>query len=330
MGRIEEGIVTRRALLGGLGAGSAALATSATAADVVGAAPIPMAAPVAPTSAPAVTTLASPHEPGMSYVYKAMYDFRPEIAPVVTPGAYGYVVNFDDPSTEELETGGVGTLMATVDLPPGAVLHDIEWYVHNSEQADIGVAASIWVAGQPYDPERDVLVLPVPLAPDIQVVSGLVPSDRSGPWPDGCKLVLAAVSIGLGGFEVQGARVGYSSAPRSIVMSDRPVRVYDSRNAGGALVPNASRVIPLSAAVPVTAGGALVSLSITAAKGTGTLRVGRAGEAPTATGLQWSRSGDKVTNLVVTGISDTAEMVVQSIAATGSTQVIAEVVGYLV
>ena len=52
--------------------------------------------------------------------------------------------------------------------------------------------------------------------------------------------------------------------------------------------------------------------------------------APTATGLQWSRSGDKVTNLVVTGIDDAAQMVVQSIAATGSTEVIAEVVGYLV
>ena len=83
-------------------------------------------------------------------------------------------------------------------------------------------------------------------------------------------------------------------------------------------------------AVPVTAGGALVSLSITASKGTGTLRVGRAGVAPTATGLQWSRTGDKVTNLVVTGIDDAARMVVQSIAATGSTEVIAEVVGYLV
>ena len=335
MGRIDEGIVTRRALLGGLGAGGAAVVVGAAAAESVGAAPATGAggparfasAGAAAALVPA-TSLASPELPGITYDYVSMVRFRPHIASTAWLYDQGMWAGNEDPANED-EPGGV--LIASVPVPPGALLHDVEWYVLNEWDNDIVVTTQAWVPGQPIvGPDQATVETTVPPALGVRAVQSAVPADLADAWT-GVASVELGITTPLGGqVQINGARVGFSSAPQSITMLDRPVRVYDSRNSGGALKPNTSRVIPLGAAVPVTAGGALVSLSITAARGTGTLRVGRAGVAPTATGLQWSRTGDKVTNLVVTGIDDAARMVVQSIAATGSTEVIAEVVGYLV
>lgn len=335
MGRIDEGIVTRRALLGGLGAGGAAVVAGAAAAEPVGAAPATGAtgparfasAGAAAALVPA-TSMASPELPGITYDYVSMVRFRPHIASTAWLYEDGIWAGNEDFMNED-DPGGV--LVASVPVPRGAQLHDVEWYVINEWATAITVTAQAWTPGRTIvGADQAIAETEVPPAPGMQLVQMVLPPDLADAWP-GVASVELGVTTPIGGqVQINGARVGFSSAPQSIVMLDRPVRVYDSRSSGGALKPNTSRVISLGAAVPATAGGALVSLSITAARGTGTLRVGRAGVAPTATGLQWSRSGDKVTNLVVTGIDDAARMVVQSIAATGSTEVIAEVVGSLV
>ena len=114
MGRIDEGIVTRRALLGGLGAGGAAVVAGTAAADVAEAAPVAAAAPLAATSAPAVSSLASPHQPGISYVYKSKFDFRPDEVVAAGAGSYGNYPTNRNPGSEEVETTLFGRLVATV------------------------------------------------------------------------------------------------------------------------------------------------------------------------------------------------------------------------
>lgn len=333
MAEVTEGIVTRRALLGGLGAGSVALAGGAAAAGAAGASPA-VATPgtaAVPSGAPPVTSAASPHQPGISYVYRTGHEFQLIGASTVRLAEWGVALGNEDPG--DMDFGARGEFVASVEVPAGSLLYDLEFYVFSEVADAVRVTAYMWVPG--VGPAEDLgfgswLIPPTdPSEPGVVPLRVPVPGDRVGPWPEGSRLLLVAFMENVAGVGLDGARVGFSQAPRQLMMLTDPVRVYDSRTTGGALVPNALRVIPLGGAVPTSAAGALVSLSITASQGTGTLRAGRAGVSPTATALQWSRTGDKVTNLVSTGISADQEMVVQSISATGATHVIAEVVGYL-
>jgi hypothetical protein len=333
MAEVTEGIVTRRALLGGLGAGGVALAGGAATAGAAGAGPAAPGASAVAASPTVGASVASAPQPGISYVYRTPFEFQVVHASTIRGTNTGLVPANQNLLDSEFPLGAA-ELVASVDIPPGAELHDVEWYGCNMEDEPAFVFAAVWRAGGAWEDEVEVVsgYLPRIDPPEDRVDAYRleVPADRRGPWPEGSKLVLYAhFSESTAGLSLSGARVGFSQAPRQLMMLTDPVRVYDSRTTGGALVPNASRVIPLGAAVPTSAAGALVSLSITASQGTGTLRVGRAGVSPTATALQWSRTGDKVTNLVSTGISADQEMVVQSISATGATHVIAEVVGYL-
>jgi hypothetical protein len=333
MAELTEGIVTRRALLGGLGAGGAALAGGVATAGSVGASAAAPGASAAAGSAATATTAASAHQAGISYVYRTPFEFQLMYAATVRGTNTGVTPGNDDPLVSELPMGR-GDFVASVDLPPGALLHDVEWYACVFDDEPASVFARVWLAGGDWDDMVTVVGGQLPrIDPPEERVDAYrleVPADQRGPWPEGSKLLLyTRFEKSSTGLSLSGARVGFAQAPRQLMMLTDPVRVYDSRTTGGALVPNASRVIPLGAAVPTSAAGALVSLSITASQGTGTLRAGRAGVSPTATALQWSRTGDKVTNLVSTGISAEQEMVVQSISATGATHVIAEVVGYL-
>lgn len=224
-------------------------------------------------------------------------------------------------------SGGAG-LMTSFDLPPGAVLYDVEWYVFNNTGATMSAVNRVWVAGQAFL-GHSFGDTSISNGGGVKAVRSLANATGNGPFPHGCR-----VSCGVNGtsilFLVNGVRLGYKPGALSPVLLPSAVRAYDSRDGDGALAPNGTRTISLASAIPVGAVGAIISLSLTDCHGHGTVRLGAGGATPTATAIQWSRTGDQITTAANSAVDGSRQIAVKSAYSTGNTHVIVDVVGYLV
>ena len=306
--------LTRRGLLAGLGAlGGGAVLGATAGSGTAGAEPEP--SPLTDGSPRAIPTnlepIGSAPQAGTTYAYAMFVDFSVSAGTrtIGTAGAYG------------------GQLGTTFDLPPGAVLRDIEWYTRNQATTPFYAVAWLWVAGTDGQPVIDIRT--IPQSADIAATYVPVLTNFNGPFPLGTKLVLQAFAPTTT-TQIHGVRVGYSPGPLRPTLLPTPIRVYDSRSVNRPIAPNGTRNISLAAAIPVGAVGAIINLSVTNTNGTGTLRVGKGGDTPVATSLQWSRTGDRVTTSTTTQVSGNREIAVLSVSSTGTTQLLVDVVGYLV
>ena len=326
---MHQGIVTRRALMGGFGLGAGAVvvgAAAGTASAASGSGPY-SGGGSGGFAAAALDSIATPHEAGVTYRYCSPVDFKPLLASTMYAGENGHFAGPED----LLGSDPGGVLVCDIEIPIDAQLVDVEWYAQNTTGSDQMVGAWFWRPGVMAG-SGDTIVLATELPPSetLSATRSLVEGPWAAAWPAGHRLVLGATTPMDGSVQINGARVGYRQDSASqVVMLAEPDRVYDSRSSGGVLAPNATRTISLSDAVPEGASGALITLSITGSSGSGTLRVGTAGVEPLATALQWSRTGDKVTNLVSTAVSGARAIAVKSAYSTGSVHVIVDVVGYL-
>ena len=110
----------------------------------------------------------------------------------------------------------------------------------------------------------------------------------------------------------------------------RPVRVFDSRSSGnGARLGTGSvRTVTLTPEVPVGATGAIVNLMVLSTVGSGAVAAYAAGTAAGAGVLRWFASNQMLDNQVTVPLNAAAQM--SLVVKSGSTHVVADVVGYLV
>lgn len=316
----EEG-VSRRGLLAGLGAlggGVVAGGLFADAADAQSTSEGPVATRGPGSRAtPITSTIASAHLAGINYEYRAQFDFSPESS-TATRAFGGFGVH---------SVGAQTSMWTSVDLPRGAQVHDVEWYLYNTSGSTISAGAWIWTAGSGYL-NHQIATTPLASGSGIRAARTVVADANKGPYPAGCRLLLTTFTPTNATVQVNGVRVGYRPGAMGTQLLATPVRAYDSRSTAP-FAPNESRTISLAGAIPAGAVGAVLSLSVTGAQNRGTLRLGAGGATPTATAIQWSRTGDQVTTAANTALSAARTIAVKSVGSTGNAHVIVDVVGYL-
>lgn len=317
----EQRMISRRGVFAGLGAvgvaGAAGMLAPGTAyADAPSRGPRLSPAGARPHAVPAgVNPLASAPQKGCHYAFTTMWDFSPEHyssgrAWSPTGGVYA-------PS-------GVGdNLWATVDLPPGAILADVEWYLSATEA--VAMMGRLWVAGDAY---LSVIVADGTLAAGTSQARAtriVVPQNTNGPFPHGTKLVLGLFTPATGTISINGARVGYKLAPTGQVLLPAPVRVYDSHH-HKKIAAHGTRIHSLAAHLPIGATGALLNVTATGAERGGSLVVYSAAvPKPSTSSLHFAKQ-TPIANSVQSSVSATRAI---KISSSAKTHYIIDLVGYL-
>ena len=321
--------ISRRNLMAGLGAaGGAAILGGA----VLGAGPASAAPAKAtvqgraagstrslrPDAAPGgIAPISSAPQFGVAYQFRSWDDFLPE-----------------DDLLFGRKFGGGGFytsaandfLAATFDLPPGAVLYDLEWYVSNT--AAMVVYANIWQSSQAV--LDTIWSTTIPAGSGVTAHRFVIPSDVNGPYPHGTRLMVAAASQTNGSNLINGVRAGFTNAPRTPVLLSAPARVYDSRTADGPLASGHSRTISLASYLPDGAAGAIINPTVTQTVTNGYLKIYAAGTpAPGTSAVNWYGSSQTASNQSTVAVSLDRSLVVE-VHGGHSTQFLIDVVGYLV
>ncbi|WP_375426362.1 hypothetical protein [uncultured Friedmanniella sp.] len=321
--RLEYVPVDPRGLGGALGRRSLMLGAGA-AAVVAGAALTARPAEAAPRSAahggtkaqasPVTTTLASAPISGYTYHHASWLDFQLESGSGGRSwggyGAYGTAS---------------ATLWATLEIPAGALVRDVEWYVRNTSAGPSSGLARIWAAGTGtlYSTLVDT---PIPVGSGgVVATRSVVRADAYGPHPLGTKLALGISTTSDAAIQVNGVRVGFSQGAGSTGLLPTPVRAYDSRLSEGRLDGGSVRTITLPASVvrPGTSG-VIVNLTSVGSVASGYLKAYSASSpAPAVSALNY-QAGTTVANAAVVGVSSSRRI---KIYASKATHVIVDIAG---
>ena len=193
---------------------------------------------------------------GYTYLHRSYMDFQP-----FTGGSWTYS------GSGIWCSQGSGQLGSGVDLPPGAYLRDIEFYVAGSTTST--VAAYFWTTGSA---SVGILgSLSIPSTGDALVARRLViPSTMTGPYTLGARLLVWATTSAT--FRINGARVGLSSMPTGTTMLATPTRVIDSRSTTK-IGNGQTRIHDLSSRIPAGATSAILNVSVTSGEKSGGIAV---------------------------------------------------------
>ena len=137
---LTDNTIGRRGLI--VGAGAAALAAGATFAQPAAAEPKIAPGDEVRTNAqadgsPITTTIASAPVSGYIYRTACMFDFEPSFpSSQRTWGGSGTYT-----------AGSAGPLRATVEIPPGALVRDVEYYIYNNSGSSVFPDTYLYVAG---------------------------------------------------------------------------------------------------------------------------------------------------------------------------------------
>ena len=251
---------------------------------------------------------------GYSYVYRNYLDFFP-----VNNSGRTFAGN-----------GAWGTtsdeLRSTVELPFGAVLRDVEFYVASSNQ--VNLAVTLWRTQTAQATVLASTTFPGTTVDTIRALRFTIPSDVCGPYAPGSRLI-AAIGNTSSSTKINGLRVGFTRGPGGAVMLDKPVRAYDSRT--GAKIGNGqTRIHSIASYVPAGATAAIVNLSVTSGEKSGGLAVYGAGTTvPTGSALYWTSA--TVSNELHTRVTSDRKVKVTMRGVTGSKcHYFFDVVGYTV
>lgn len=309
--------VGRRGLI--LGAGAAALAAGVLA----GAEPALAKPPstkgdgtatgrVHADSSPISSTIASAPISGYTYRFVSMYDFRPFYGTSVwTWGGSG-----------AYSAGGASPMRASIEIPAGALVRDVEYYVYNGSSSGTAGSAFIWVPGSGviYDISADATI---PSGSGLSAVRAV--ASQSGPYPLGARLVVNVSTPADGSIQVNGARAGFQLGAAATGLLDAPYRAYDSRTTGGKLAAGSTRTITLPASiVPPGTTGVLVNITATLADGQGYLKVfsGAVAE-PSASAINYSKN-TPIANAMTVAVSNSRQL---KIKASAPVHVIVDITG---
>lgn len=268
---------------------------------------------------PNLNPISSAPQSGYSYRFVDMWDFTPE--------NYASGRSWTSGGGVYAPLGGGDTIWATIEIPPGAILGDVEWYL--SAKAETGLLARVWVAGTPtlMKPVADGLITGSSTLGLVRAQRIVVPPATNGPFPHGTKLALGVFTPGDASVAVNGIRIGFKGAPTGQVLLPKPVRMYDSRS-GARIAAGQVRTHQLASQVPVGATGVLLNVTVTNTQASGFLTVYASGQsAPNTSSINWDSTGRTLANAVTSAIPAARSINVR--CGSSSTHYIVDLVGYL-
>ena len=249
---------------------------------------------------------------GYGYTYRSYFDFLPS----------------DNTRLTYTDSGVWGTtqpvLRSPVDLPFGAVLRDVEFYVSGTGQVILSVDLWRSTYGTPFN--LYTMAHPGSAGGAMRAIRISVIDEWNGPYAAGSRLVLG-INNSSPTVQLNGARVGYSRTPTGVVMLDKPVRAYDSRK--GAKIGNGqTRIHSLASYLPSGATSAIVHLTATNGEKTGGLAVYNAGTTvPSGSALYWTSTTRSIQ--VHSGVTSAKQLKVTMRGVSGSKcHYFFDVVGY--
>jgi hypothetical protein len=321
------GQIDRRALLRGgaaaLAAGSflavapAAVATAATGGSAPqgdGSTGSGRLGQAIPQSSPITTTIASAPISGYTYRVVTMYDFFPfNPAAGKTWGGNGTY------------SSGVGTTMrATVEIPPGALVKDVEYYIYNNSGSGSVPDTFIYVPGNGSIFSIGASVVVPSNASAISASRAVV--SQQGPYPFGARLLVSCSTPSTGTIQINGARVGFAHGDAAAGLLDTPIRVYDSR-ASSKLAANVVRTITLpSSVLPPGTTGVIANITVVDGAGVGFLKIWPAsGAEPVASAINFGPS-TPVANAMIIAVSSARQI---NIKASVPVDVIVDLTGII-
>jgi hypothetical protein len=248
--------------------------------------------------APPLTAIGS--APITGYVYKSasMYDFFPfNPSSAKTWGGFG------------VYTAGSGSSMrATVEVPPGALLRDVEYYVYNNAGSNTFTDTWLYLPGQGTITSLSANGT-IPSNGAISAVRVEVPSTLWGPYPVGSVLLVGMSTPTDATVQINGARVGFSHGGGTTGLFAGPHRVYDSRKTSK-IGKGKTRTITLSAdLIPPGVSGVILNVHAQGATKAGSLKV-YAGDAsaPSASTISFQHSGEAIADGITIPISSTRKI----------------------
>jgi hypothetical protein len=215
-----------------------------------------------------------------------------------------------------------GGLMAPLFLPAGAVLKEVLFaYASPAGAATLGVWKKTLTG--PYEIQNNPpagLALPNGAA----VLTAALTFDET---VDGdSTYMLLMNNITTTAQSVHGLVIGYTPPAQAFVAVNPVARVLDTRVAGGKLGPNEERTVPLH--TPAFAKAAVINLTITETENSGFVAVFRADQPwPGNSSINWSTSDQNLANGVITATDATGAIKVRG--GVNRTQVVIDVQGYL-
>jgi hypothetical protein len=290
--------IARRGLI--IGAGAAALAAGAAAVQPAAAKPTSphgsevITHPRSANGSPITTTIASAPISGYTYRTVSMYDFEPfYAASQKTWGGQGVYT-----------ASSGGPLRASVEIPPGALVRDVEYYIYNNSGSPVSPDTYLYVAGT--GSLASIGASPsVGSSASITATRATVAAANYGPYPLASRLLISLTTPTDGTVQINGARVGFTQGSGEFGLLSTPYRAYDSRVTGGKLAADATRTVtlPSSIVVPGTSG-VIVNLTAVNGEANGYLKLFSAAAAePTSSALNFSGSGAAIANGLIVAVS---------------------------
>ncbi len=249
-------LIAGAGLLAGVAASAAASTPAAAAAGSAADGPVSEASPI-------ITTIASPRLPGFVYRHAFMFDFSAE----------GSASNRAWGGSGVYTANATSLLWASVEIPAGALIRDIEWYVRNNSGATVTAINRLWAAGTG-TLGTGLGDTAIPAGPSIAAVRTVTTSTVWGPHPTGTKLALGLRTPTDASVQINGVRVGFSHGAGEVASLMTPVKAYDTRDGDGKFGKGETRQIALPASAgPAGITGVFVNVSALDGQPKGRLKI---------------------------------------------------------
>lgn len=217
-----------------------------------------------------------------------------------------------------------GAMRATMQIPPGALLRDVEFYVYNNSSNAVVAEVFAAVAGSGFINQIGSVSVPVSSS-GIQRARVAISQTVNGPFPPSSLVMVGVSTPSSGTVQVNGARIGLSGGS-AVSLLPTPVRAYDSRS-GSRFTAGSTRTVtlPTTVAAPGTVG-VLVNVLATGATAGGYLKAWAADAATPSASVLNHTAGASIANMVTVGISAGRQL---KVFASASTHVVLDIVGFV-
>jgi hypothetical protein len=316
-GQEQSNGLSRRAVLGGIGAGAGlGVLGAGLHGGVAGASPMTMGRGGPASIAAALQEQATALKPSLRYILFCGHDF----APLESPSAYSTLDG-------QFHFTGAQSGYASVlpNLPLGSVIKELEMY--GSRTAAGTVSLDLWKSTVADGTVALTAQTIVPAAAGVFTATAACNDTQDDKFKSTpfVNIDAAAAPTTL----IFGMRVGYVSPTGFVPLpTSTPPRVYDSRLPGGSkLAPNEERTITLP--VPAAIGSAVFTLTITETEGTGGFVAAfQSGISwPGNSSVNWYGPDQNVANTVVCAVSSDSKIILRGGA--NKTHVIVDVAGWI-
>ena len=167
---------------------------------------------------PIATSIASAPQTGLVYRSVMMYDFFPfNPASQKTWGGFG-----------TYSAVSATSMRASLEIPPGAVVADVEYYIYNSSGGTVVPDTYISVPGQGTISSIGASGV-VPSTGSVTATRVVVPDTTHGPYPSGTRLLVSLSTPATGTVQLNGARVGFRHGDATLGLLQHPARVFHGK-----------------------------------------------------------------------------------------------------